>query len=76
MAEVVGLSAPAIGAIENKLYTPNFGVLRKLKKRFNIDYNYIIDGQRSVEIENLRQENARLKEELARLTKVVDKLVK
>lgn len=76
MAEVVGLSTPAIGAIENKLYTPNFGVLRALKKRFNTDYAYLIDGQVHGEIENLRQENAKLREELARLTKVVDKLVK
>jgi DNA-binding XRE family transcriptional regulator len=76
MGKIVGLSAPSIGAIENGLYTPNFSVMRILKKKFKIDYSYLIDGDKQADIKNLRQENAKLKEELARLTKVVDKLVK
>lgn len=76
MAEIVGLSAPAVSAIEQGLYTPNFDVMRIIKKKFKIDYGFLIDGDGESEIKNLRQENAKLKEELARLTKVVDKLVK
>lgn len=76
MGKMVGLSAPAIGAIENGLYTPNFSVLRLLKKKFFIDYSYIIDGDSEGDIKNLRQENLKLKKELDRLTKVVDKLIK
>lgn len=76
MGKIVGLSAPAIGAIENGLYTPNFKVMRILRKKFKVDYCYLIDGESQVELKNLRQENAKLKEELERLTKVVDKLVK
>lgn len=76
LGEIVGLSAPAIGAIENGLYTPNFSVLRILKKKFNIEYSFIIDGTKEGDIKSLRQENQKLKAEVARLTKVVDKLVK
>lgn len=76
MGKMVGLSAPAIGAIENGLYTPNFKVMRILKTKFSIDYSFLIDGEPQGDIKNLRQENAKLKEEIARLTKVVDKLVK
>lgn len=76
MGVIVGLSAPAVGAIENGLYTPNFKVMRILRKKFKIDYSYLIDGESGGELKNLRQENAKLKEELERLTKVVDKLVK
>lgn len=76
LGEIVGLSAPAVGAIENGLYTPNFSVLRILKKKFNIDYSYIIDGTNEGDMKSLRQENQKLKAEVARLTKVVDKLIK
>lgn len=75
-AKQIGLSAPAVGAIENGLYTPNFNVLRTLKKKFFADYSYIIDGENTDEINNLRQENLKLKKEVERLAKVVDKLVK
>jgi transcriptional regulator with XRE-family HTH domain len=71
-AKLIGLSAPAVGAIENGLYTPNFNVLRIIKQKFFIEYDYIIDG----EINNLRQENLKLKKEVDRLAKVIDKLVK
>lgn len=76
LGEIVGLSAPAVGAIENGLYTPNFSVLRILKKKFNVEYSFIIDGTKEGDIKSLRQENQKLKAEVARLTKVVDKLVK
>lgn len=76
MAAIIGLSAPAVSAIEQGLYTPNFDVMRIIKKKFKVDYEFLIDGEHSNEIKNLRQENAKLKEELARLTKVVDRLVK
>lgn len=76
MGELVGLSAPAVGAIENGLYTPNFKVLRVLKKKFFVDYSFMIDGDAGEELKNLRQENLKLKKELDRLTKVIDKLVK
>lgn len=72
-AKVVGLSTPAIGAIENGLYSPSYSVIRALKRRLNISYNFIIDGEHTVdfekEIKALRDENARLK-------RVVDKLTK
>lgn len=76
MAKIIGLSAPAVSAIEQGLYTPNFDVMRIIKKKFKIDYEFLIDGECSDEIKNLRQENSKLKEEIERLTKVVDKLVK
>jgi len=76
MAEIIGLSAPAVSAIEQGLYTPNFDVMRIIKKKFKIDYEFLIDGEDREEIKNLRQENSKLKEEIERLTKVVDKLVK
>ena len=41
--DIVGLSAPAVGAIENGLYTPNFKVMRILRKKFRIDYTYLMD---------------------------------
>jgi len=75
-AKLIGLSAPAVGAIENGLYTPNFNVLRTIKQKFFIEYDYIIDGENTGEINNLRQENLKLKKELDRLAKVIDKLVK
>ena len=74
--KAVGLSAPAIGAIEQGLYTPNFTVMRLIKQKFNIEYAYLIDGENVETIKNLRQENLRLKKDVARLTKVVDKLTK
>lgn len=64
MAKLVGLASPSIGAIENGLYTPNFNVLRALKTKLGVSYDYIIDG-----------EDVNLKEENARLKKVVDTLV-
>lgn len=74
--KVIGLSAPAVGAIEQGLYTPNFNVMRIIKEKFFIDYAYLIDGENNENIKNLRQENLKLKKEIERLSKVVDKLVK
>lgn len=75
MAAMIKLSSPAVSAIEQGLYTPNFSVLRILKKKLKIDYDYLIDGQSEEEKENLRQENLKLKSEIDRLTKVLDKLL-
>lgn len=75
MGELVGLASGSVGAIEQGLYTPNFSVIRILKQKLNINYDYLIDGDTSSnkeldkEIEQLREENDRLK-------RIVDKLTK
>jgi len=75
MGELVGLASGSVGAIEQGLYTPNFSVIRILKQKLNINYDYLIDGDTisnkeiDKEIEQLREENARLK-------RIVDKLTK
>jgi len=75
MGELVGLASGSVGAIEQGLYTPNFSVIRILKQKLNINYDYLIDGdtisnkEQDKEIEQLREENARLK-------RIVDKLTK
>lgn len=76
MAKLVGLTAGSIGAIENGAYTPNFEVLRKIKQKLGIPYDYIIDGVSSdVSKSQLASENKALKEELDRLKKMVDRLL-
>ena len=75
MGELVGLASGSVGAIEQGLYTPNFSVIRILKQKLNINYDYLIDGdtisnkEQDKEIEQLREENDRLK-------RIVDKLTK
>jgi transcriptional regulator with XRE-family HTH domain len=77
LAKLVGLTPGSIGALENGLYTPNFDVLRTLHKKLGVSYEYIIDGlESSKNPSQLMEENARLKEELERMRKIVDKLVK
>jgi transcriptional regulator with XRE-family HTH domain len=77
MAELIGLSPAAVGAMENSLYTPNFDVLRAIKHRLNISYDYIIDGVKPpVNTSELISENRELKDEIGRLKKMVDKLLK
>lgn len=77
MAKLVNLTPGAIGAMENGLYTPNFDVLRAIHRRLGATYDYIIDGvESSNNHSQLILENEALKEELDRLKKVVDKLVK
>ncbi len=71
-AEIVGLSSPAIGAMENGLYLPNIEVLSVIKSRFGLDYNYVLDGERSSESEDTKK----LHEEIERLKKTIDKLLK
>ena len=82
MAEIVGLSSPAIGAIENGRYTPNFNVMRALKKKLNIKYDYLIDGdvsKNNSDVDNsssqLSAEIDRLSAENARLLKMIDRLL-
>lgn len=73
MGEIVGLTPGSVGALENDLYTPNFDVLRAIHSRLGISYDFIIDGANTTgnikEIESLQQE-------VERLRRVVDKLVK
>jgi transcriptional regulator with XRE-family HTH domain len=77
MAKLVNLATGSIGAMENGLYTPNFDVLRAIHKKLGVSYDYIIDGIESTDnASKLIEENARLKEELDRMRKIVDKLVK
>lgn len=66
MAKIIGLASGSVGAIEQGLYTPNFHVLRMLKKRLGVSYDYLIDGEHT---EDIREENERLK-------RVVDKLTR
>jgi transcriptional regulator with XRE-family HTH domain len=75
LAKIVGLTPGSIGAMENDLYTPNFDVLRALKQKLNVSYDYLIDGVKS-DGKNLHSENERLKKEIERLTRIVDKLLK
>lgn len=75
MGKLVGLTASAIGAIEQGLYTPNFAVLRALHNKLGISYEYIIDGikddgpEKSRRIRELEEENVMLKKVVAKLTK-------
>lgn len=71
-SKVIGVSPPAVGAIENALYLPNLDILKIIKEKWGINYDYILDG----EIENYKEENERLKKEVIRLQKMVDKLLK
>lgn len=75
MAELVGLASGSIGAIEQGLYTPNFSVLRILKQKLNVSYDYLIDGDQ-VEGVDLANEVKQLREENERLKRIVDKLTK
>lgn len=64
LAKIIGLASGSVGAIEQGLYNPDFHVLRMLKKRLGVSYDYLIDGENT---EDMREENERLK-------RVVDKL--
>lgn len=77
MGKIIGMTAGSVGALENGLYTPNFDVLRTLKKRLGIPYDYIIDGEKKDgSSQTLKNENTALREEVDRLKRIVDKLVK
>ena len=75
MGKLVGLASGSIGAIEQGLYTPNYSVLRILKQKLNVDYNYLIDGEK-IEKRNLDSEVKQLREENDRLKRIIDKLTK
>lgn len=75
LAKVVGLSASAVGAIEQGLYTPNFDVLRALNKRLGVSYSYIIDGIKD-DTESIKRRVLDLEKENEMLKKVVAKLTK
>jgi transcriptional regulator with XRE-family HTH domain len=77
MAKIVNMKPASVGALENGLYTPNYDVLRAIRKRLGISYEYIIDGVDSdINISELILKNKSLEEEVARLSKVVDRLLK
>lgn len=77
MAKLVGMTSGSIGALENGLYTPNFEVLRTLKKKLGVSYDYLIDGDEKVLTQQaLKNELAAIRQENDRLKKIVDKLIK
>lgn len=77
LAAIIGMTPGSVGALENGLYTPNYNVIRALHQRFNVPYEYIIDGVKSPDnIKELSDENRKLKEENARLNRIIDKLTK
>jgi len=68
-SKVIGLSSPAVGAIENSWYLPNIDVLKIIKDKYGYSYDYLLDGK---EIKHTNE----LEEEVKRLKKMVDKLLK
>jgi transcriptional regulator with XRE-family HTH domain len=77
MAEIVNMKPSSIGALENGLYTPNYEVLRAIRKRLGISYEYLIDGVESeMNTSGLIMKNKSLEEEVSRLNKIVDRLLK
>lgn len=75
MGELVGLASGSVGAIEQGLYTPNYSVIRILKHKLNVSYNYLIDGEK-VDATDFSKECKQLREENERLKRIVDKLTK
>lgn len=71
LAKLIGMASGSVGAIEQGLYTPNFHVLRILKKKLGASYDYLIDGEQDnqKELKDLKEENERLK-------RIVDKLTR
>lgn len=77
MSKEVGLSPGAIGALENDLYTPNYDVLRIIHNKFGVPYEFLIDGIKTDQTPSkLISENKELRQEVDRLKKMVDKLLK
>lgn len=77
MAKLVGLTPGSVGALENGLYTPNFDVLRSIRQKLNVPYDYIIDGIKTDSAGSQAAiENKELRAEVERLKKMVDKLLK
>lgn len=77
MGKLINMAAGSVGALENGLYTPSLDTLRTLKKKLNISYDYLLDGEDNVATSmHLQEENKILKEELQRLKKMVDNLLR
>lgn len=77
MAKIVNMKPASVGALENGLYTPNYDVIRAIRKRLGVSYEYIIDGVESeMNTSDLIIKNKSLEEEVKRLSKIVDKLLK
>lgn len=77
MGKIINMKPASVGALENGLYTPNYEVIRSIKKRLGVSYDYIIDGVDSdINTSDLIMKNKSLEEEVNRLSKVVDRLLK
>lgn len=77
MGDLINMAAGSVGALENGLYTPSIDVMKTLKHRLNISYDYLLDGEDKVATSvYLKEENKILREELDRLKKMIDKLLK
>ena len=68
-SEIIAMSPPAVGALENSWYLPNLNVLKIIKEKYGYSYDYLLDG---IETKNTKE----LQDENKRLTKIVDKLIK
>lgn len=44
-AEALGTTRVAINAIEHHVYNPGLDFLRTIRRKYNIPYDYIIDGK-------------------------------
>ena len=43
-SKIVGMSPPAVGALETSWYLPNLDVLRIIKDKYGYSYDYILEG--------------------------------
>ena len=68
-SKIIGMSPPAVGALENTWYLPNLDVLKKIKYKYGYSYDYLLEG---VDTKNTKE----LQDEVKRFTKIVDKLLK
>lgn len=76
MGAIVGLASSSISSIEQGLYTPSFSVLRAVKKKFAVSYDYIIDGEEPVNVDasRLLEKITYLEKENKLLHSVIEKL--
>lgn len=44
-AEILGINRVAVNAIERCQYNPGIGLLRALRSKYKLSYDYIIDGK-------------------------------
>lgn len=67
-AELLGTTRASISAIEAGYYTPSFQIMRGIKKKLNVPYEFILDGSGGMnndsELERCRERNKKLEEEM------------